>query len=376
MTTSSSDGHREFAAVLRRFFSSEDLVARARASLDAPDAARDLWERQQAQLELGGLALPEDVGGQGYGLAELVIACQEAGRVLAGGPFFPTACLAAPILQRAVATDHRERGLKCIAMGETFAVAVREPGSTTDAASVRLQATQHPTGPRLSGRKMDVLGSSEADRLLVIARQPSAALAVYAVDPRAAGVKFRPAGSLDATRPLTDLTLHDAPGECLSGQDDISPELDQALDVARLCLAAEAVGAADRCMERTVGYLKTRYQFGQQIGAFQALQHRAVDVMVSLELARHGLAHATTSLAQQDDAPVAVSLALAAVLDAFHRAASEEIQLHGGMGVAWESDAHLYFRRAAQSQTLLGTSTWHRKRIACNIAGLNRGQPT
>jgi len=144
--------------------------------------------------------------------------------------------------------------------------------------------------------------------------------------------------------------------------------LERALDLARVALAAEAVGVAEAVLELTTAYVKDRVQFGRPVGSFQAVKHRLADMMVALEAARSASWYAACVADElPDELAEAASIAKAACSDAAFECASGAIQLHGGIGFTWEHDAHLYFKRARASSTLLGSPSWHRERIARQI---------
>jgi alkylation response protein AidB-like acyl-CoA dehydrogenase len=149
--------------------------------------------------------------------------------------------------------------------------------------------------------------------------------------------------------------------------------LERALDVARVALAAEAVGVAEASLESTTAYVKERIQFGRPVGSFQAVKHRLADMMVELEAARSASWY-SACVAQElsEELAEAASIAKAACSDAAYACAAGAIQLHGGIGFTWEHDAHLYFKRARAISTLLGSPEWHRERIAAQL-GLGAG---
>ena len=139
----------------------------------------------------------------------------------------------------------------------------------------------------------------------------------------------------------------------------------KALQRAQVALAAEALGGAERVLEMTVQYVKERQQFGRPIGSFQAVKHRLADMMVQVEAARSASWYAAC-VADEQDAELAEAAAIAKsyCCDAFYDCAASAIQLHGGIGFTWEHDAHLYFKRARASATLLGSPAWQREQLA------------
>jgi alkylation response protein AidB-like acyl-CoA dehydrogenase len=137
------------------------------------------------------------------------------------------------------------------------------------------------------------------------------------------------------------------------------------LDLARIALAAEQVGAAEKCLDMSVEYAKVRQQFGRPIGSFQAIKHKCADMLMRIESARSAAFYASALASQgETDLQEAASSAKAYCSDTFFRCAAENIQIHGGIGFTWEHGAHLYFKRAKASEILLGDPAFHRERVA------------
>ncbi|MGW8731569.1 acyl-CoA dehydrogenase family protein [Streptomyces sp. NPDC055808] len=328
-----------------------------------------LWGRLAAELGLPGLALPEEYGGVGCTTAELALACEETGRALLPSPLLATAVLAAPLIA-ALGTDAQKRALlPLVARGERtatlavpgtgLALALGLTGANTDgewAGGGRaggVQARRLPDGTwRLYGEADQVLDGHSAQLLLVAAHTGGFARSralLFVVQDDAAGLRRTRRTTLDETRTQARVQLRDVEGELLGGDDsvDIHGALAATGRAAAACLAAEAVGAASEALERTVAYVKEREQFGRAIGSFQAVKHRLADLYVQVQAARSAAYYAAWD-------PGAGALALAQGLDALRCAASEAVQLHGGIGFTWEHEAHLYFKRAASDELLFG----------------------
>ncbi|MFE4855616.1 acyl-CoA dehydrogenase family protein [Streptomyces sp. NPDC056670] len=328
-----------------------------------------LWGRLAAELGLPGLALAEEYGGVGCTTAELALACEETGRALLPSPLLATAVLAAPLIA-ALGTDAQKRALlPLVARGERtatlavpgtgLALALGLTGANTDgewAGGGRaggVQARRLPDGTwRLYGEADQVLDGHSAQLLLVAAHTGGFARSralLFVVQDDAAGLRRTRRTTLDETRTQARVQLRDVEGELLGGDDsvDIHGALAATGRAAAACLAAEAVGAASEALERTVAYVKEREQFGRAIGSFQAVKHRLADLYVQVQAARSAAYYAAWD-------PGAGALALAQGLDALRGAASEAVQLHGGIGFTWEHEAHLYFKRAASDELLFG----------------------
>ncbi|AYG82223.1 (2S)-methylsuccinyl-CoA dehydrogenase [Streptomyces hundungensis] len=343
-----------------------------------------LWGRLATELGLPGLALPEAYGGTGCTTADLALACEETGRALLPSPLLATAVLAAPLIT-ALGTDaQKDALLPPIARGECgatltvpgpgLALALGLTGVNTDgdwAGGGRaggVQAGRTPQGAwRLYGEADQVLDGHSARLLIVAAHTGGFARGrtlLFLVPGDAEGLRRTRRTALDETRTQGRVQLRDVEAQLL-GDDDCAPVGEALAAVGRTaaaCLAAEAVGAAGEALERTVAYVKGREQFGRPIGSFQAVKHRLADLYVQVQAARSAAYYAAWD-------PGAGALALAQGLDALRAAASEAIQLHGGIGFTWEHEAHLYFKRAAADELLFGPV--HRLRAhAAEQAGL------
>ncbi|MFI6050766.1 acyl-CoA dehydrogenase family protein [Streptomyces violascens] len=368
-----------------------ELLAKHCGPQDVKNAVRTpaghdgaLWGRLAAELGLPGLALPEEYGGVGCTTAELALACEETGRALLPSPLLATAVLAAPLVA-ALGTDAQKSALlPLIARGErtatlampgtSLALALGLTGANADgewAGGGRaggVQARREPDGAwRLYGEAGQVLDGHSAQLLLVAAHTGGFARSrtlLFVVHGDADGLRRTRQTTLDETRAQARVQLRDVEGELLGSDDSLGIHGALAATglTAAACLAAEAVGAAAEALERTVAYVKEREQFGRAIGSFQAVKHRLADLYVQVQAARSAAYYAAWD-------PGAGTLALAQGLDALRSAASEAVQLHGGIGFTWEHEAHLYFKRAAADELLFGPV--HRLRgHAADRAGL------
>ncbi|MFI6462673.1 acyl-CoA dehydrogenase family protein [Streptomyces sp. NPDC050528] len=363
----------EIRRTLRELLQKRCGSAELRAAVDTP-AGHDpaLWTALAQQLGLPGLALPEAYGGVGCSATELALAAEETGRFLAPSPLLATAVLAAPLVL-ALGTDaQRARLLPRISAGTltaalavpgtalTTALTLTGPGGGEWAGGGRaggVQARQvGDSGWRLYGQVAQVLDGHSAELLLVAAHAGGFARSrtlLFVVAGDADGLVRVRQTALDATRPQARLELRDVEAELLGADDSPSVlrELSVSGDTVAAVLAAEAVGAADRALERTVHYVKQREQFGRAIGSFQAVKHRLADVYVQVQAAKSAAYYAAWAIGHGERVG---GLALAQALEALRTAASEGIQLHGGIGFTWEHDAHLYFKRAAGDELLFG----------------------
>ncbi|MFE7117334.1 acyl-CoA dehydrogenase family protein [Streptomyces sp. NPDC057654] len=392
-----------------------------------------LWRQLAEQLGLPGLAIAQEYGGVGCGPTELALACEETGRALLPSPLLTTAALAAPLLAELGTDAQRAELLPRLAGGELTATLAVPGGALSAALGLTgpndgdwagggraggVQARPYDDGWRLYGQAEQVLDGHSAGLLIVAAhaggyaRSRTLLFVVRAGDAvtgapgaRSGGARGARSGAgagaagsagvagsagsagsaqaglpglvrtrlttLDETRPQARIELRDTPAELLGSSD----EADVPGALARLgggvgaVLAAEAVGAADRALARTLEYVQAREQFGRQIGSFQAVKHRLADLYVEVQAARSAAYYAAWAAGRADAEPGTGGLALAQALQALRTAAGEAVQLHGGIGFTWEHDAHLYFKRAASDELLFGPA--HRLRArAADLAGL------
>ncbi|MFC4907139.1 acyl-CoA dehydrogenase family protein [Actinomadura gamaensis] len=298
--------------------------------------------------EIGVLALPvpEERGGGGATWRETAVVMEELGRAVAPVPFLTSSVIATAALLAA-----GDELVSELASGDRTAVLAVPFGTAPDAPLPAVRAS----GDGLTGEIRDVADALAADVLLV----PTAdgLYAVAAADATRARVV-----SLDMTRRLGDVTLANAPGRLVAtGEEAVRA----GLTAGAAMLASEQLGLADRCLEMTVSYLKTRYQFGRPVGSYQGLKHRLADLWTSVSQARAVARHAAACLATGDaDLPVAAALAQAHCSGVAVRAAEECVQMHGGIGFTWEHPAHLYLKRAKADAIALGTATHHRATLA------------
>jgi alkylation response protein AidB-like acyl-CoA dehydrogenase len=292
---------------------------------------------------------------------------EELGRSLCCAPYFGSAVLAAEALREAAAAESMVL-LPPIASGARIAsLALAEPGGGWAPAEVRMQAVQHGDAYRLTGIKRYVLDGLAAQDLLVVARVAGSGsegeLALFHLAADAPGVSRRALQTLDPTRRQAEIIFETAGASRVSTAGDCSRALDTVLDRARIALASEMVGGAQALFDRAVEYAKLRMQFGRPIGSFQAIKHKCAELLLELELAKAAAYYAAAAVDADDAAlPSLASLAKATASEAYMHIAEECIQIHGGIGFTWDSDVHLWFKRAKSSEVLLGTPAFHRER--------------
>ncbi|MFL6144800.1 MAG: acyl-CoA dehydrogenase family protein [Labedaea sp.] len=343
---------------VRALLARESDSARVRAAAASPAGFdRALWTRLCTGIGVAGLGIPEEYGGLGAGLSEVAVVQAELGRTLTPGPMLGSAVLAARAVLAAGDEPARRRLLPGIAAGRTVA-ALAWVGPDGRWSPDEAACAAGPTSTvdwTVTGTAHYVLDGAAADLLVVVA-QTGDGPALFEVDPGQPGVHRERTPALDPTRHLATVRFSGAAGRRLGGAE----HLDRVRDVACAALAAEQAGTARRCLELTVAYTKERVQFGRPLASFQALKHRMADLHVLVETAESAALAAATAA----DLPRAAAVAKIYCADALSTVAGEMIQLHGGIAITWEHDAHLYFKRAHGGAQLFGHPREHLARLS------------
>jgi alkylation response protein AidB-like acyl-CoA dehydrogenase len=243
-------------------------------------------------------------------------------------------------------------------------IAVAERDGSWDAALISTRARQATDGTwSLSGAKSWVPDVRGADVILVLART-TAGPTLFSVDPHADGVATEAMRVVDETRPLFSITFQDTAAELIGREGGGGALLSRLLDVTVLALCAEQVGIAQRCLEMSVDYAKVRMQFGRPIGSFQAVKHLCAEMLAHVEMARASTEDAVRDAQSgADGSAVAAAAAHLTCCNAAMFVAKETIQVLGGIGFTWDHPAHVYFRRAASTQLLLGGPSVSHERL-------------
>ncbi|MGN0096005.1 MAG: acyl-CoA dehydrogenase family protein [Corynebacterium sp.] len=357
----------EFQAVVRDFFATVSSEALVRQAMDT-DAGYDtqVWDRMARELQLQGIAVPEEFGGQGFGWTELGIVLEEAGAALLCAPYFATTVLTGMTVLESGDTAAQQEILPGIADGSLIGT-LAFPGENRrwDDVGVTATAEEDTDGWTVSGTCPEVIDGQNAGVFIVPARTGADAdISLFTVH-RGNGVSTRGLSTLDPTRRVAHVRFDRAPATPLGGTDSGWEQVSRVLDLAAVGLAAEQVGVARRALEDAVAYMKERVQFGQAIGEFQALKHMAADVLVDVESAASASRYALWA-AQDSPEELAATASLAAGIctDVAVTATHQNIQFHGGMGFTWEASPHLHLKRARADQVLFGDAQFHRANLA------------
>jgi pimeloyl-CoA dehydrogenase small subunit len=335
--------------------------------------SRELWA-QYAELGLLGLPFPESQGGSGGGPIETMLVMEAFGRALALEPYLATVVLGGGFLRHG-GNDALSADLvpKIAGGGLTLTFAQTERHSRWNLADISTTATRDGAGWRLDGEKGVVLHGDTADKLVVTARigggqRDRNGIGVFVVDANAPGLSRRGYPTQDGLRgaEVTLAGVRVGPEAVLGEPGAGLPLVERVVDEAIAALCAEAVGAMAVMHELTVEYLKTRRQFGREIGSFQVLQHRAVDMLVALEQARSMAMFATMMAAEENivERRNAISAAKVQIGRSGKFVGQQAIQLHGGIGMTMEYKVGHYFKRMTMIDTTFGDADHHLRRLA------------
>lgn len=325
---------------------------------------KDVWQ-EISEMGWPGVVVPEEFGGVGFGYRAMGLILEEMGRTLTASPLIASALAGASAIVLGGSAQQKSEWLPGIADGSVIATLAVDEG----ARHAPQKVTTTVSGGKLNGKKAFVLEGMAADLFIVSARVSGGAdakeeIKLFIVPSDASGVK-RERLSLADSRGAANVTFENvavAGGAQLSGGYDL---LEKVLDRARAGFTAEMLGAATQAFEVTVDYLKTRVQFGQPIGSFQALQHRAAVMLTNLELARSTVEAALAGIdADKPNVPELVSIAKAKMGDVLHVISNEMVQLHGGIGMTDAHDAGFYLKRARTLEAVFGNQAYHRDRYA------------
>ncbi|MCD0452954.1 acyl-CoA/acyl-ACP dehydrogenase [Actinocorallia sp. API 0066] len=365
-----SSDQKLFQTSARRLLEKEYPLDRVRGLKDGePRWSRDWW-RQGAELGWAATIVPEELGGgsvSGEGVRDLVLLAEELGTGVGPGPLLPVNVVLAGLVEaHGTGSDHTDT-IEALVAGERVATwAVYEPGGEWNPLTPSLSASRDGDGYLLDGVKDRVQDADQADLLLVTAATPDGP-AQFLVPAGTPGVTAAPQWSLDLSRTFNEVTFTGVRvgPDTLVGEPGATGPVERQLQIAAIVQCAEVCAVLERAFAMTVQWGFDRYSFGRPLASYQALKHRFADMRTWLEAC-----HATTQAAAaavQERAPEAatlVSVAKAFVGERSLLILQDCVQIHGGIGVTWEHDLHLFLRRATLDQALYGTPEDHRLRLA------------
>lgn len=348
-----------------------EALRELRDSKDPIGYSQAHWQ-QMIELGWGGVIFPEAYGGFDFGIKGLAACMEEFGRTLLASPLLSSVVLSGSVILNAGSESQKQALLPAIAAGEKLVALALEEKPRHAPEAVELRAEKTSDGYCLNGSKTLVIDGHVAHSFVVVARTSGASgdadgISLLLVDADAFGVSISRTHLADS-RNYARIEFKDVfvSGDALLGEEGMAfAALDKALDVGRICLAAEMFGGIQELFERTVDYLKERKQFGVHIGSFQALQHRCAHMYTEVQMCKSVLMDALQALESgADNAAALVSAAKAKICETSELVSNEAVQLHGGIGVTDELDVGLFLKRARVAELLLGDAHFHYDRYA------------
>jgi alkylation response protein AidB-like acyl-CoA dehydrogenase len=365
-----SEEQEFFRDATRKFLEAEVPIETVRKLADVPAGFDRSWWQRGAELGFTSMLVPEEHGGAslgGEGLLDLVIVAEEMGRRVSPGPFAPTNVVAAAI-SRAGTREQQAEWLPTIVAGESLATwALSEPGGRRQPDDLAVTARRADGGFVLSGTKEPVEAGADVDWILVTARGDDGPVQLL-VPASCDGLTTTRLESLDLVRRHAALHFDEVfvPDRAVLGTAASTAEdVEHQLQIALVLQAAETVGATDRVFEVTLEWMFDRFSFGRPLASYQALKHRCAHMKLTHEPSAAAATAAARAVQQGDEeAALKASAAKAWVGENEPFVIQECVQMHGGLGLTWEYDLHLYLRRVTTNQVTYGTPSQHRERIA------------
>jgi alkylation response protein AidB-like acyl-CoA dehydrogenase len=363
-----------FRETTRKFLeTSTPLTVVREIAAENPDGFDRGWWQRGAELGWTSMLVPEDLGGgsvSGEGVMDLQLIAEEMGRLVSPGPLLPTNVVAAALSGPGAAGQHDDV-VAGLLSGETIATwAVAEPGGSWSPAEAQLRAEPGDGGFVLQGAKTAVEAAAQADYFLVSARTGEG-LTQFLVAADTPGVSVTALESLDMVRRFGRVNFDNVavPASAVVGEvGGAAADIERLLQFALVIQCAEMVGAIDQVFTFTLEYSFDRFSFGRALASYQALKHRFADMKLWLE-ASHASSGAAGRAVQAgaDNAAELVSVAKSYIGDHGPALLQDCVQMHGGIGVTWDHDLHLFIRRVTQDRVLFGAPSDHRERIATLI---------
>jgi alkylation response protein AidB-like acyl-CoA dehydrogenase len=367
-----SDEQRLLVDSVNSFVKKDSPIERFRKQRDVdPGWSKQIWA-QMGELGWLGLPFPESVGGLGTGFLDAALLLERFGTTLVPEPYISSVVLGGTALCKAGSKAQQERWLAPMIAGETtLALAYAESDARFDTACVKTRAEKQGGGFVLHGQKSWVLHGDSADQLIVSARTEGEAgdargVSLFAVERGEKGLEVRPLRTADGRRAASvELrAVSVGPDALLGEQGGAASVLEELMDHGAAAACAEGAGILEAVMQMTRDYLCDRVQFGVPIGSFQALQHRAVDMFIELQLCKATMLLAALKVdAPEAERKRAISTAKVQLAQSSQFVTRQGIQLHGGIGVTDEHNVGLYFKRANILNALFGDEEHHVRRF-------------
>ena len=356
-----------FASTTQAFLQKEVPLSRVRELHSQGVSFQPAWWRRAADLGWTALLVPEELGGgsvSGDGVADLAMVAEQLGKTVAPGPLYPVSTVLAALVDSADPQSHAAT-IDALITGETVASwAVCEPGQGWAPCTPSTTATATESGYRIDGLKDRVEAGAQSDLLLVVA-QADDGVRQFLVRTDASGVRVEPQQSIDLVKQYARVHFDGVAVERSAVVDGNAADLiDRQSQIAQVLQCAEVVGILQTVFDFTVAWALDRHTFGRPLASYQALKHRFADMKMWLEACHATTAAAVTAISSRSpDANLSASIAKSYVGEMATEIIQGCVQLHGGIGVTWEHDLHLYLRRAALYRSMFGTPEEHNLRV-------------
>jgi len=356
-----------FASTTQAFLQKEVPLSRVRELHSQGVSFQPAWWRRAADLGWTALLVPEELGGgsvSGDGVADLAMVAEQLGKTVAPGPLYPVSTVLAALVDSADPQSHAAT-IDALITGETVASwAVCEPGQGWAPCTPSTTATATESGYRIDGLKDRVEAGAQSDLLLVVA-QADDGVRQFLVRTDASGVRVEPQQSIDLVKQYARVHFDGVAVERSAVVDGNAADLiDRQSQIAQVLQCAEVVGILQTVFDFTVAWALDRHTFGRPLASYQALKHRFADMKMWLEACHATTAAAVTAISSRSpDANLSASIAKSYVGEMATDIIQDCVQLHGGIGVTWEHDLHLYLRRAALYRSMFGTPEEHNLRV-------------
>ncbi|OBF60936.1 acyl-CoA dehydrogenase [Mycobacterium sp. 852002-50816_SCH5313054-b] len=358
-----------FASTTQAFLQKEAPLRRARELHAAGESFDPAWWRRAAELGWTALLVPEELGGGSVsdsGLEDLAMVAEQLGKTVAPGPLYPVSVVLAALTECADAQSHADT-IESLMSGETVASwAVSEPGRGWAPLDPSVTATQTDAGFRIEGTKDRVEAGCQSGVLLVVARC-GGAVRQFLVPTDAPGVRIEPQQSVDLVKQYARVHFDGVvvpPSAAVGSATETAALVDRQSQIAQVLQCAEVVGILQTVFDFTVQWALDRHTFGRPLASYQVLKHGFADMKLWLEACRATTAAAVADVAARSpSAGLSASIAKSYVGEMAVRVVQACVQMHGGIGVTWEHDLHLYLRRVTLYRSMFGTPEEHNLRV-------------
>jgi alkylation response protein AidB-like acyl-CoA dehydrogenase len=352
----------------RRFVDKECSIDYVKQFVDNKITFTDEMWQKITELGWTAVLIPEEYGGLGLNFVDLAVILEEMGRGPVPAPFITSVVLAGEAIRLAGNPDQKNAYLPKMAMGELKGtLAWAEPGDLDGLSNIMLTARRAENSFILNGTKILVPDADQTDIILCVARAEEGT-SLFVVGKEDPGVEINSLSTLDKTTDLCEVVFSNVsvPVEALLGEEGTAgPILRQVLNRVNVAYSMDMVGGGQRVLDMGVEYAKTRVQFGQAIGSFQAIKHKCAELLMEIECSR-SIAYYAAWAQEQDEKEATINASGAKVFscDMYRKATKEVLQILGGIGFSWEHELHIYLKRAKCLGALFGDGTFHRERMA------------